>query len=158
MKTYRVLLILSSVLLLALSLSSVSAHAELTRSDPAAGAVLDTPPSEVFAWFSQALSTGSKLDVFDGQFHAVDDGQTFIDASDATLIRIRLGTLAPGRYTVNWKATAVDGHVSSGSFDFTVREAAGLSPLVIGAAAGAVIIVLGLGFWLIRRARSARMT
>lgn len=128
------------------------AHAELRRSDPAAGDTLDRAPAEIFLWFTQPLSTGSKINVFDNQFQNVDMGETFIDASDATLMRAKLGSLAPGRYTVNWKATAVDGHQTSGSYDFFVRETPGLSPMTIAAAAAAVILVV-VGLVLLRGRR-----
>jgi len=70
---------------------------DCSESDPAAGAVLDHAPVEIFAWFSQPLSTGSRLSVFDDQFQPVDKGQTFIDASDATLMRTQVQHLEPGR-------------------------------------------------------------
>ena len=130
------------------------AHAELRRSDPAAGDTLDRVPTEVFLWFSEPLGTGSKISVFDNQFQNVDMGQTFIDASDATLMRAKLGSLAPGRYTVNWKASAVDGHQTSGSYDFFVREAPGLSPTIIAAAAGALVLFVA-GVMLLRGRRRA---
>jgi len=150
MKSYRfaLLLIVSSLLLtVALLLATrtpIQAHAELRRSDPEAGAVLDRSPLEVSAWFSSQLSTGSKIGVFDGQFQAVDKGETFIDASDATRMRAEVNPLAPGRYTVNWKAVAIDGHVSNGSYDFTVRASPWLSPLTIAVVAGGVLLVAAI--------------
>jgi methionine-rich copper-binding protein CopC len=150
----RQILSLSLIGLLFLSFTHALAHAALVRSDPPAGATLDRAPSEVFVWFSEQLSTGSKLTVFDSQFQAVDKGETFIDASDTTLMRVQLAPLGSGRYTVNWKASAIDGHVSSGSFDFFVRDA-GLPPLVIAALAAAVLIVLGVVF-AISRTRNRR--
>ncbi|GEM_PF-3007123 len=151
----RLILSLLLIGLLFVSLVHALAHATLVRSDPSAGATVDRAPSEVFVWFSEQLSTGSKLTVFDGQFQAVDKGETFIDASDATLMRVQLAPLGPGRYTVNWKASAIDGHVSSGSFDFFVRDA-GLSPLVIVAVAAAALLALGIVFAISRaRNRSA---
>lgn len=151
----RLLFSLSLIGLLFVSLVHVLAHASLVRSDPSAGATVDRAPSEVFVWFSELLSTGSKLAVFDGQFQAVDKGETFIDASDTTLLRVQLAPLGPGRYTVNWKASAIDGHISSGSFDFFVRDA-GLPPLVIAAVAVVALIVLGVVFAISRaRHRSA---
>jgi copper transport protein len=158
MKIARILLISGSLIILAFTLSLASAHATLVRSDPPAGAVVDRPPGEIFTWFSQALSTGSKLSVFDEQFQSVDDGQTFIDASDATLLRVRLNSLIPGRYTVNWKTSAVDGHVSSGSFDFTVSPPSGPAPWMIAAAAGGIAAVAVLAWGLSRRSRSAKTT
>lgn len=145
MKAYHLPLILVAIGLLFVTLSPILAYAELRRSDPPSGAVLDRSPVEVFVWFSEPLSTGSQLSVFDEQFQTVDKGKTFIDASDATLMRVQLAPLGPGRYTVNWKASTVDGHMSSGSYDFTVREVAGLSPAMIAAGAGVLIVVIVLG-------------
>ncbi len=158
MKPYRFpLLLIGSVLLLAIAIfgstrTLLLAHAELRRSDPEAGAVLDRAPIEVSAWFSSQLSTGSKIGVFDAQFQAVDKGETFIDASDATRMRAELVALSPGRYTVNWKAVAIDGHISNGSYDFTVRDAPGLSPLVIAGVAGVVLVAAAIVL-LVRRRR-----
>jgi copper resistance protein C len=164
MKAFRFSLLLasSSLLLTAAFIfsSRTLAHAELRRSDPEAGAVLDRSPMEVSAWFSSQLSTGSKIGVFDGQFQVVDKGETFIDASDATRMRAEVVSLSPGRYTVNWKAVAIDGHVSNGSYDFTVREAPWLSPLTIAIAVGGVVIaavvILIAGRLLKRLRRSPR--
>jgi methionine-rich copper-binding protein CopC len=144
MKSYRLSLILVAFVLLFVTRSPILAYAELRRSDPPSGAVLDHSPVEVFVWFSEPLSTGSKLSVFDEQFQPVDKGTTFIDASDATLMRVQLAPLGPGRYTVNWTASTVDGRVSNGSYDFTVRESAGLSPALIAAGAGGLIVVVAL--------------
>jgi methionine-rich copper-binding protein CopC len=136
------LLLAIGLLLLGTTLArTVFAHSELVRADPAPGASLERAPSEIFAWFSQPLSTGSKLKVFDAQFQQVDKGQTFIDAGDATLMRAQVNPLAPGRYTVNWQANSVDGHLSSGSFDFTIRDTPGISPLII---AGGTVLLIGV--------------
>jgi methionine-rich copper-binding protein CopC len=151
MKAYHLSAILTAIGLLLVTFSPIVANAELRRSDPSSGAVLDRSPVEVFVWFSDTLSTGSKLSVFDEQFQPVDKGKTFIDASDATLMRVQLDPLWPGRYTVRWKASAIDGHVSSGSYDFIVREDTGLSPALIAAGAGGLIVVIVLGALIGRR-------
>lgn len=148
MKLYR--LALPVLVMLFATTSLVMAHAELRHSEPDADAILDQAPMEVFAWFSEPLSTGSKLSVFDSQFQTVDKGETFIDASDATLMRVQLQPLGPGRYTVNWRATAIDGHVSSGSYDFVVRESAVTLPIIIGAGAAGLVIIAA-AVWLVRR-------
>jgi methionine-rich copper-binding protein CopC len=156
MKSYRFSLMLVAIGLLCVTQFPILAYAELRRSDPPSGAVLDHSPDEVFVWFSEPLSTGSKLSIFDEQFQPVDKGMTAIDASDATLMRKQLAPLGPGRYTVNWTASTVDGYVSSGSYDFTVREAAWLSTAMIVAGAGGLIVIVALGVligW--RAARSA---
>src|SRR5258708_20180954 len=104
MKIYRAFLLMIATGLITLMVIPALAHADLLRSDPAAGAVLDHAPSVIFAWFSQPLSTGSRLGVFDPQFQPVDKGQTFIDASDATLMRTQLQHLLPTPYTLTSKS------------------------------------------------------
>ncbi|HLY27356.1 MAG TPA: copper resistance CopC family protein [Aggregatilineales bacterium] len=146
MKSLRILLsplalMLGCALLPLLAIPAL-AHAMLRRSDPPADAELDVPPTLVSAWFTQALTTGSRLSVFDSQFQAVDLGQTYIDASDATLMQIKLAPVAPGRYTVNWKAESVDGHESLGSFQFIVAPPPGTPWYVI---AGVAVVVLVVG-------------
>lgn len=147
-------LLLLVTLLTAASTTPLFAHAELKRSDPAAGSTLDHSPTDVFLWFSQPLSTGSKISVFDTQFQAVDKGITFIDASDATLMRAQVNALVPGRYTVNWKAIAVDGHPSSGSYDFIVQESINLTAILVPIAVGIVILIVVL-ILVARRPRAA---
>jgi len=135
------------------------AHAMLRRSDPPADAELDSPPLQVSAWFSQALTTGSRLSVFDSQFQAVDSGQTFIDASDATLMQIKLASIGPGRYTVNWKAESVDGHESLGSYQFIVDPPAGMPwYVIVGGALVALVVVVVLGDMALDRIRRWRRT
>jgi methionine-rich copper-binding protein CopC len=140
--------LISSLCALFIPARPALAHAELRHSDPAPGATLDRPPTEVFVWFSMPLSTGSKLSVYDGQFQVADKGETFIDASDARLMRIRLGSIGPGRYTVVWKAAAVDGHVTTGSYDFYVRSGPELPVLAIAAGVGGAFLLLIVGLWL----------
>lgn len=151
MRAYRLLLALIVIDLLFAALSPTLAHAELRRSSPVASAVLERAPDGVLAWFSQRLSTGSKLTVFDTHFQVVDKGETLIDASDATLMRVGLTRPSPGRYTVNWKATAIDGHVSSGSYDFAVIESSDSSLLIIIAAVVGLTAAIGLVWWARRR-------
>src|SRR5258708_14533574 len=88
------------------------AHAALVRAEPPPDAVLDHTPTEIRAWFSSPLIAGSRLKVFDSQFRAAAVGPTVIDSADPTLMRAPIESLQPGRYTVNWEATADDGHVS----------------------------------------------
>jgi methionine-rich copper-binding protein CopC len=128
------------------------AQIKLIRCDPAPDVVLDHIPSEIFAWFSEPLSTGSHLSVFDGEFRPVDIGQTFIDANDATLMRSQsqLVALPPGYYTVNWKANAVDGSHESGTYDFVVRKAPGIPlqvAMAVGIAALVLAVLLGVLIW-----------
>ncbi len=152
---FRLLLfaLISIVLLLAIGVQWVLAHAELRRSEPSAGAVLDRAPSEVLIWYSSKLKPGGKISILDTQFRAVEKGETSIDSTDTTLMRVPLSPLAPGRYTVNWKAIAEDSDPTSGSYDFFVRESTDWLPLVLVVGIAALIGVVGGGLWIKRRGR-----
>ncbi len=163
MKTYSLSALMvictTAISLFVLTSKTTLAHAGLLRSDPPAGATLDRAPVEAFLWFSEPLSTGSHVSVFDTHFQPVDTGETFIDASDATLMRVKLQPLPPGRYTVNWKASSVDGHETSGSYDFFVAEPPGVPPLlaiVLGVLIAAVLILM-LVNWVFNRLRLRRV-
>lgn len=140
MKAHRIILILILFVLMLLISSRVFAHAELLRSNPPVGATLDSSPTEVLTWFSSPLQTGSVLRVIDNQFRDVSRTAAIIDPDDTTLMRLELAPLGPGQYTVNWRATAQDGDISSGSFSFAVRE-----PTIPSAPAILGIVVLFSG-------------
>ena len=151
--------ILSSISLMLVSIAMTVpalAHAALVRADPAPDAILDRAPSAVYTWFSQPLSPGSHLSIFDAQFQTVDKGDTAIDDHDSTLMRVDLNDLAPGRYTVNWQAIAVaDGHKTTGSYDFIVRDTTTFTlPVVIGGVVLGAAVVLMI---VMRQARRARL-
>src|SRR5947209_4848423 len=88
------------ILVLALTVSTVSAHANLVRSEPAAGAVLDNAPSIVKLWFSEAPEPGlSKIELLDRGGNTIAGvGVLHGDASDNTLLTAALPTLKPGVY------------------------------------------------------------
>ncbi len=70
-------------------------------------------------WFAQELEPAfSTLSVQDAAGKRVDKG----DAKDAQdLMQVSLPVLAPGRYTVKWRALSVDTHVTEGDFSFEVQ-------------------------------------
>ncbi len=107
-------------------------HALLVRSDPSANAILAAPPSQVRAWFSEAVNPGSSsLVVIDPSNHEVDTRDSHPSASDPTELIIDLQLLRPGTYVVIWRTqSAVDGHVTGGSFIFRVANADGSVPPV----------------------------
>ena len=95
-------------------------HAELDTSDPADGAVLATPPTEVTLTFTEGLEAAKSsfrivkdgTDVATGS--AQDDGDLFMTATNLAL--------EPGDYVIRWTAVADDGHVERGRLTFAVEE------------------------------------
>ena len=99
----------------------VTAHALLKSSDPAANSVVETAPDVITMTFTEAPDpTLSRVSVLDasGSNHAL--GQ-FQPTGDPDTLRVPVGRLPPGVYTVAWRTvSAVDGHVVGGAFSFGV--------------------------------------
>src|SRR5215207_515938 len=104
--------------------TSVSAHALLVRSTPAANAVLAQPPVQVEIFFSEPLEeNSSSIRVFDSNNLSVDAGDVRVDPSDPTRLTVTLHTISDGVYTVTWQAVStIDGHQTTGSFPFAVGD------------------------------------
>ncbi len=169
------LLILLVVLLLqAAFVGRVSAHALLVKSEPAIEEVLDDPPEQVVAWFSEELDSGfSTMRVFDEEGRQVDNGDGRVDLNDLehkSLIVTLPAPLPAGSYTAGWPVVGTeDGDPTEGEFLFGVGAGTVLGQAVsqpetssspsiwllagVTAAllAGALVVVLG------RRRRAAQL-
>jgi methionine-rich copper-binding protein CopC len=42
--------------------------------------------------------------------------------ADNSLVAPIVGTVAPGVYTVNWRTSGADGHILTGTFEFTFKK------------------------------------
>jgi putative copper export protein/methionine-rich copper-binding protein CopC/mono/diheme cytochrome c family protein len=124
------LLIAAIVCTALLSPTSAEAHALLVRSDPKQNDQLRAPPSNVTAFFSEALDTHlSSLQVVDSSGDRVDDGNTTFGPEPERMQIGMKGTLGPGYYTVIWETlSAVDGHLFKGFYPFTMLNADGSQP------------------------------
>ncbi len=117
--------VLASSLSVALSLvlaAPVFAHALLVRSVPEANATLDRAPAQIELFFTETLEPSfSSIRVLNSGGAQVDNGDSKLDPADPTHLTVSLRSLPDGVYTVAWKAlSAVDGHVTTGSFPFAV--------------------------------------
>lgn len=105
----------------ALAAASAHAHAFLDHAEPRVGATVATAPAEVQLWFSEALEGAfSTATVTDAGGHRVDRSDAHLDPGNKALLRVSLQPLAPGAYTVHWRAVSVDTHVTQGDFGFRV--------------------------------------
>ena len=103
------------------------AHANLSRSTPAADAVLPQPPTRIALWFTEPIEPGlSEIQVLDAAGGRVDDGNSVVDPRDATAMSVGIdGVLPDGGYVVGWRnVSTIDGHLVRGSFRFSVGAAA----------------------------------
>ncbi|MFF2861733.1 copper resistance CopC/CopD family protein [Streptomyces rubiginosohelvolus] len=101
-----------------------SAHAALTGSDPADGAVVDTAPKEVTLSFSEAIAVGDdSIRVLDPSGKRADTEAGPKDLSEGSTVRYGVALhsgLPDGTYTVAWQAISADSHPISGAFTFSI--------------------------------------
>lgn len=123
-----IIALVASMLFLAFSVSSASAHGKINSSNPAADSVIAAAPAQVTVKFDNHDPldiSGSKLVVTDASGAVVDLGDTALDKNDAdrlTLVVSLKSGLGDGVYTVNWTALSEgDGSLAEGHFSFTVK-------------------------------------
>jgi copper transport protein len=116
--------LLTAFVYLALTPVSASAHANLDRADPTAGAQLDQSPSQLQLEFSEAVDGSfSRVQLLNAQGNPVDRGDSHVAPNDPLSLVVSLPSQVPdGVYTVAWRTlSAVDGHTVNGAY-----------PLIIG--------------------------
>jgi putative copper export protein/methionine-rich copper-binding protein CopC len=107
-----------------------SAHAVLVRSDPAANAILNAPPSHVVMWFSEDVNPlTSRAVVVNTANQEVDNKDAHVSDDDSKQMIVTLPLLKAGTYVVVWRTqSADDGHITGGSFIFRIQAPDGEVP------------------------------
>lgn len=126
---------LAAALVVAMSMlmlvpTSVSAHVALVAATPVPGSTLGQPPKAVRIRFDQVPDPKfDDITILDTSGKAVAGGPATPDAGDPSIAAVTLATkLAPGLYTVVWQALANDGHLTKGSYSFTLSSGLGPAP------------------------------
>lgn len=139
----RLLALLAALAALAaVAPAAAQAHAQVERTAPTRGAVLDAAPGSVRLDFSESVEANfGALRVFDRDGERVDTGAVFHPDGRGASIAIRLKPgLEHGGYTATYRVISADSHPVSGGFVFGVGEAAGtgktVSELLAGQEAG----------------------
>ena len=131
----------------------VMAHAELVSADPAPGATLEAAPAEIRLTFSEPLEAGSTVILFGEEFQAVSGVSFMVDPGAPEQLVAFPPVLAPGIYTVQWKAATKDAHEVSGSYSFSVATTNDIAPLGSAARIGIVAVAVIAAALLYRRVR-----
>ncbi|MFE2880743.1 copper resistance CopC/CopD family protein [Streptomyces roseus] len=108
------------------------AHAGLSGSDPADGAVLKTGPQYVTLTFTESVSfSEDSLRVLSPKNERVNPRPAqHVEGKDNTA-RVELpGKLPEGSYTVAWRVVSADGHPISGAFVFSIGQPSGTAAVV----------------------------
>jgi methionine-rich copper-binding protein CopC len=99
------------------------AHAEMTKSSPANGAVLPSSPAAIQAWFSEELAArGNALRLYDARNRLLATGNLNPKVPQHRELKLVPPHLGPGSYLVRWHVVAADDNaVTQGYFKFWVR-------------------------------------
>jgi copper transport protein len=102
------------------------AHAHLRRSEPAADARLNTAPTALRLWFTEAPEvTFTRITLRAPDSTEVPLGPVTAVSGDKMGVAVPISApLAPGTYRVFWRTAAADGHPTSGTFAFTITASA----------------------------------
>lgn len=112
------------------------AHDELIGTSPAVDASVDALPAEIEMTFSGVIladTAATEIDVLDASCAPLTEGDPVFDG---THVRQQLSGEATGPVTVIWRVVSSDGHPVSGSWWFTVGDAAAATPCATAATAG----------------------
>jgi copper resistance protein C len=97
--------------------TTVQAHAMLDHASPPVGGTVGSSPGQVTLYFTQQLEpkfSGAEVRNVSGA--RVDRGKSV----SGNVMRIGVGALPAGAYTVTWHVLSVDTHTTQGSFNFHV--------------------------------------
>lgn len=103
-------------------------HLGLSKTEPAANDTVATSPKVIKLWFTQEVKASvTSLRIVGAAEHVVPTGAIAIDAAPKSPAVAEIKeTLKPGKYTVEWKTLAADGHPNKGTFAFRVGKKAAL--------------------------------
>ncbi len=103
------------------AVSAASAHAFLDHAEPKVGSTVKGPPSEIKIWFTEGVILPfSEIKVTDASGKEYQKGDKRLDPAHPDILSVSVAPLKPGKYKVAWRVTAVDTHVTHGSFPFEV--------------------------------------
>ena len=104
--------------LLAVLCAGAEAHAHLEEASPANNSVLAAAPAALTLRFSEAVRLTALW------IAKNDEPQRKLAAPPASQMQstVALPPLAPGRYTLSWRALSADGHVVPGQIHFTLTQ------------------------------------
>ncbi|HEY4137851.1 MAG TPA: copper resistance CopC family protein [Casimicrobiaceae bacterium] len=98
-------------------------HVTLVKSDPKTNDTLAVSPKAIRLWFSEAVQTGAtavRLTGPDGK--VVTTGKVTMAAEPKSPAEAAISeALKPGRYSVDWRTMASDGHPAKGVLTFVIR-------------------------------------
>ena len=112
---------IASSLAFAFAASSAFAHAHLEGATPPVGGTVASP-SQIRLEFSEGVEPKFTGVAVTGPGGAAALGSPSLEAGKQNVLLVPVEkALAPGLYTVKWRAVSVDAHHTQGTFEFTVK-------------------------------------
>ncbi|MDG9710263.1 copper resistance CopC/CopD family protein [Streptomyces sp. DH10] len=119
-RTVVLLLLAAACALLVAGAGPASAHAAVTGSDPAQGAVVDKAPARISLTFSEQVAmSDDSLRVLDPEGKRVDTGGPSNVSGTTYAVRLHSG-LPDGTYTVAYQLVSADSHPVAGAYTFSI--------------------------------------
>ncbi|MER7403174.1 copper resistance protein CopC [Streptomyces sp. NPDC000070] len=141
-----VLLLLAAACALLAGAGPASAHAAVTGSDPAQGAVVDKAPARISLTFSEQVAmSGDSLRVLDPEGKRVDAGGPSNVSGTTYAVRLHSG-LPDGTYTVAYQVVSADSHPVAGAYTFSIGSPSKTSVTVSGQSADDGVVGWLYGF------------
>jgi copper transport protein len=101
--------------------SSVSAHAVLDSSSPAASTVLETSPSEIRLAFNEPVESSLlEIRLFGSDQKELQISDAVRLPANASVVTASVPQLDNGVYVVVWRVMSTDGHPATGAFPFEI--------------------------------------
>lgn len=98
------------------------AHAIIVKTSPAQSGVAPGNISKVDVWYDAGIRDSlAALAVVSASGDRVDKKDAAIDSSDPAHVSVSVNHMAPGKYTVRYRALSADGHMVSGAWEFDVQ-------------------------------------
>lgn len=117
-------LLAAVILLTAVTLSAF--HMRVEKTMPVEGATIAVAPKRIQIWFSEPPTLVVSNITVTGPSGRVELGTLALgktgDAPDNSVVTVVKGDLSPGKYTVSWRTSGKDGHMLTGTFEFTLKS------------------------------------
>ncbi len=99
-----------------------AAHAIVVRTSPERDGVGAADIGKVDVWYDAGIRDAfAALAVVSESGERIDKRDAAIDSADSAHVSVSVNPLAPGKYTVRYRALSADGHLVSGAWEFEVR-------------------------------------
>lgn len=98
------------------------AHAIIVKTSPAQGGVAPGNIGKVDVWYDAGIRDSlAALAVVSAAGERIDKHDAAIDSADPAHVSVSVNPMAPGKYTVRYRALSADGHMVSGAWEFDVQ-------------------------------------